>query len=195
MSALTAKQAAQELGLSARKLYELAATGKLACYRFDGAIRFDGADIQAYKQSCRLPATTSGKPAVSAPIVSAFRLSMQPLPDQPVIQPPTKKQLREAEARLANKSKENRAALVRHDRATRRAIELMRTPVWADMKAIKAVYAQAQRLTTETGISYHVDHWAPLQGELVSGLHVHQNLQILTASANSAKKNHFEVQL
>ena len=55
---MTAKQAAQELGLSARKLYELAASGKLACYRFDGAVRFDRADLETYKTSCRLPAIT-----------------------------------------------------------------------------------------------------------------------------------------
>ena len=62
---LTAKQAAQELGLSARKLYELAASGKLACYRFDGAVRFDSADLETYKTSCRLPATTQANGCIN----------------------------------------------------------------------------------------------------------------------------------
>ena len=60
MSLLTAKEAAPLLGLKPRTLYALAAAGKIACHRLgvgDGAIRFDPADIEAYKQSCRSPAT------------------------------------------------------------------------------------------------------------------------------------------
>lgn len=37
------------------------------------------------------------------------------------------------------------------------------------------------------------DHDIPLQGKRVSGLHVANNLQILTGSENSRKRNHFEV--
>ena len=50
-TALKAKQAGVFLGLSARKLYELAASGELACYRFGGAVRFELADLEAYKAS------------------------------------------------------------------------------------------------------------------------------------------------
>ena len=58
---LKAAEAGKALGVSARTVYALAAAGKLACHRIgvgDGAVRFDPADIEAYKQSCRLPATT-----------------------------------------------------------------------------------------------------------------------------------------
>ena len=55
---LTPLQAAQHLGLSARKVYDLAASGRLACYRFDSAVRFEPSDLDAYKQSSRSPATT-----------------------------------------------------------------------------------------------------------------------------------------
>ena len=65
---------------------------------------------------------------------------------------------------------------------------------WADQDAIKAVYAEARRLERSDGIKRHVDHELPLYGELVSGLHVHQNLQILPARANLKKGNTFTVE-
>ena len=65
MSAITAKEAAAVLGLSARKLYELAASGQMACYRFGGAVRFDRADLETYKASCRSPATTPANGSIS----------------------------------------------------------------------------------------------------------------------------------
>ena len=55
---LTATQAAQALGVSKRHLYQLSSAKKIACYRFGSAVRFDPQDIEAYKQSCRSPATT-----------------------------------------------------------------------------------------------------------------------------------------
>jgi excisionase family DNA binding protein len=58
---LKAAQAGRLLGLSARTMYALAAAGKIACHRMgvgDAAVRFDPADLEAYKQSCRSPATT-----------------------------------------------------------------------------------------------------------------------------------------
>jgi hypothetical protein len=88
------------------------------------------------------------------------------------------------------KLKANRTALL----AKRRSAEMSRTPAWADLDAIKAVYAQARAVTERTGIPHHVDHEIPLQGKLVSGLHVHNNLQILTKSENSRKCNKFEVE-
>lgn len=69
------------------------------------------------------------------------------------------------------------------------ASKLNATPKWADLKAISRVYAEARRLTKETGIQHQVDHTVPLNGETVRGLHVVENLQILPASDNSRKGN------
>jgi excisionase family DNA binding protein len=68
---LTAAQAAQLLGLSARKLYALAAAGEIAAYRFGAAVRFDPADLNAYKAKCRSPATTQAAGSTSL-IVSSM---------------------------------------------------------------------------------------------------------------------------
>src|SRR4051812_23086948 len=59
-----------------------------------------------------------------------------------------------------------RATLVRHHANKRRAAKLQRTPSWADQDAIKALHAEADRLTRATGVPHDVDHILPLQGRL-----------------------------
>ena len=51
---LPAKEVAALLCLSPRKIYQLASSGELPCYRFGGALRFDPADVEAYKAACRV---------------------------------------------------------------------------------------------------------------------------------------------
>ena len=76
--------------------------------------------------------------------------------------------------------------------AKRRACKYSSTPAWSNLAAISAIYAEARRLSEETGILHEVDHIIPLQGKLVSGLHCESNLQILTTAANRSKSNNFE---
>jgi len=66
------------------------------------------------------------------------------------------------------------------------------TPKWANFDAIMDIYKQAKKLTQKTGILHEVDHIIPLQNHLVCGLHVENNLQILTREQNRKKFNHFE---
>ncbi len=68
-----------------------------------------------------------------------------------------------------------------------------RIPPWSDRPAIKKIYEQAVELSKSTGIEYHVDHKIPLFGKLVSGLHIAENLQILTALENKKKGNSFQI--
>ncbi|MCR4306561.1 MAG: hypothetical protein NUV42_01180 [Candidatus Yonathbacteria bacterium] len=81
-------------------------------------------------------------------------------------------------------AKEN-ASLRAELSASRRAAKLMATPHWADKAAIRLVYAQA----AAAGLT--VDHIVPLRGKNVCGLHVENNLQLMTMSENSRKWNLF----
>lgn len=98
--------------------------------------------------------------------------------------------------RLKYKQDASKKGLLRAKRARRRCAQLSRTPKWLtaqDKKAIKAIYDEAVAKTTATGTLYHVDHIIPLQGKLVSGLHVPSNLQIITAEENLKKLASYEV--
>lgn len=61
-----------------------------------------------------------------------------------------------------------------------------RTPVWADKEKLKEIYKNCPP-------GHHVDHIIPLQGELVSGLHIPENLQYLPAEENLKKSNKFTI--
>jgi hypothetical protein len=68
------------------------------------------------------------------------------------------------------------------------------TPRWLtnrDWAEITARYEEAVRASQETGAAHQVDHIIPLRGEWVSGLHVPENLRVISAAENARKKNAF----
>lgn len=58
-------------------------------------------------------------------------------------------------------------------------------PTWADRESIRLFYENCPE-------GYHVDHIIPLRGDLVSGLHVLENLQYLPAVDNLKKSNRYD---
>lgn len=67
-----------------------------------------------------------------------------------------------------------------------KANKIQRTVSWSELEDIRAFYNKCPN-------GYHVDHIVPLNGELVSGLHVLNNLQYLPAAENCSKNNKYIV--
>ena len=55
---MTVAQAAEKIGISASKLYELVACRRISHYRIGGKILMSDEDISAYLETCRVGAVT-----------------------------------------------------------------------------------------------------------------------------------------
>jgi len=74
----------------------------------------------------------------------------------------------------------------------RRATLALRTPAWADLGKIRDVFRVAKQMQRDSGVRMSVDHVIPLKGEVVSGLHVHENLRIIPFVENCQKSNSYK---
>lgn len=69
-----------------------------------------------------------------------------------------------------------------------------RVPQWLtsdDRWMMREAYSLAKLRTELFGFKWEVDHIIPLRGNLVSGLHVPTNLQVLPKTENRNKRNHY----
>lgn len=90
--------------------------------------------------------------------------------------------------------RQNRARLAAYN-SCRRKKTTYAMPSWLTnkhKKQINLIYAHAQDVRMITGEAYHVDHIVPLTSDVVCGLHVPWNLQILPADLNISKSNQFD---
>jgi hypothetical protein len=99
--------------------------------------------------------------------------------------------LRDPEKFRARERKHGRLKRQRHpqrklaDTRARQLALIKRTPPWSDIKAIRRFYESCPPGCT-------VDHIIPVRGRGVSGLHVLENLQYLSKTANLIKNNTFD---
>ena len=85
-------------------------------------------------------------------------------------------------------SKRNKDSVAAHS-SNRRARQFNATPSWANKKYIKLFYTLASKEKDRTGEDVTVDHMVPLKSDVVCGLHVEANLQLMIFSENSSKGN------
>lgn len=102
-------------------------------------------------------------------------------------EPPEKRAARLEQAKIKarlwrkNNPKHHNALTTAHKKVVKQ-----RTPGWASLQKIVEFYKNCPD-------GYQVDHIIPLRGKKVSGLHVVENLQYLTAKENRNKSNYYEV--
>lgn len=72
----------------------------------------------------------------------------------------------------------------------RKALERA-TPDWADPAGIRRMYEECIRLSEQMGLEFEVDHVIPVHNRKVCGLHVPDNLKVVSHSLNRIKGNKF----
>ena len=69
------------------------------------------------------------------------------------------------------------------------------TPKWADHSEIRRMYEECVRLSEQMNVPFEVDHHIPIHGRKVCGLHVPENLKVVSNSLNKIKANKFNADL
>ena len=85
---------------------------------------------------------------------------------------------------ILNHTKKKNSGAIKARNAVSKLTRKQRVVSWSNIEDINSFY----KICPE---GYHVDHILPLNGRLVSGLHVLENLQYLPAKDNLAKSNKY----
>ena len=100
---------------------------------------------------------------------------------------------RERMLELGKANAKNNASAYNVRMSAYRAAKVSATPSWANFDDMRMWYEVAEVLS-RSGVKFEVDHIVPIKGELVCGLHTHDNMQILTKAENVRKLNRFVVE-
>lgn len=77
--------------------------------------------------------------------------------------------------------------------SNRRSLKLKALPSWSDKEKILSVYREAKIIENsfegELFEKFHVDHYYPLKGKEVCGLHIYENLGVIPLRDNLRKTN------
>jgi hypothetical protein len=73
----------------------------------------------------------------------------------------------------------------------REILKFQATPLWGDEFVIEEIYHLSKLRSELTGVKWHVDHIVPINSEIVCGLHVESNLQVIPGILNISKGNRF----
>ena len=69
------------------------------------------------------------------------------------------------------------------------------TPDWADYAGIRRMYEECVRLSDQMGLEFEVDHVIPIHNRKVCGLHLPENLKVVSHSLNTIKANKFNAEV
>ena len=71
----------------------------------------------------------------------------------------------------------------------RRALMRSKVPAWVDKAELEFFYDLAALFSRMFGRPFEVDHIVPLRSKLVCGLHVPENLRVVSRTENRGKGN------
>jgi 5-methylcytosine-specific restriction endonuclease McrA len=103
------------------------------------------------------------------------------------LQTPKGAKARRKSVKRYNQTDKRKAVLATYQ-LRRKEMQALATPPWAPLHLIASIYAEAERLTVESGVKHEVHHIMPIMEfeGLFVGLHVPWNLEILTVEEHTA---------
>ena len=102
-----------------------------------------------------------------------------------------KKKNPEKRKEVTRKDRQENKGRVNNHTSNRRGKRIQATPQWLESDQTRPFFDEAASLSKSTKIKHSVDHIDPLNHELVCGLEVPWNFEVIPLSSNQSKSNKF----